>query len=185
MSKADNAPNQPRYLKVTRHLILQALQEDDGQEFYNLIDQNRDYLARFLPWVPNVKTVDDTIDFIRTVAQERAEHTSYGFGMYIDGELVGHISLMHVADEQTPEIGYWIAERAAGHGTTTEAARAITNFGFNDIKLTAICIKADKLNYASNRVAEKLGYRLRGDVAASNGQSGNYWLKERTHKNQN
>jgi RimJ/RimL family protein N-acetyltransferase len=69
------------------------------------------------------------------------------------------------------EIGYWMETRHTGQGYATEAARALTDFGFGVLGFRRIEIRCDALNRASAAVPDRLGYTLdarlvNDDVAA-------------------
>jgi ribosomal-protein-alanine N-acetyltransferase len=59
-------------------------------------------------------------------------------------------------------IGYWIDRAYANRGFTTQAVQAVTNFGFNTLKLHRIEINIRPENLPSIRVAEKAGYVFEG-----------------------
>ena len=147
-------------IKIDDHLSLRQVKLEEAEELFNIVDRDREYLGEWLPWPKFTNTVDDQRDFIAKTIQQRINGEQYGYGIILDGCIVGHISLMHLSDGQDPEIGYWIAQNASGKGITTRAAQALTDFGFNVLGLDRIVIKADTKNTGSNRVAEKIGYKL-------------------------
>jgi len=76
--------------------------------------------------------------------------------------LLGAISLVIEREHARGEIGYWIAAPHWGCGYATEAARAMTTFGFNDLALHRVQGRHFTRNPASGRVMQKLGMRLEG-----------------------
>lgn len=77
-----------------------------------------------------------------------------------DGELLGSISLMRIAwEDQRAEVGYWLALRARGEGHTTRAVRLICEWGFRTLALERITLLAATGNLASQRVAERAGFK--------------------------
>lgn len=170
-------------LPIREGLELRSLTVDDANALFNLTTENREYLAEYLPWAKEyiTKTVDDSRAFIESVIKERQEGESYGFGIFLSGQLVGHTSLMHLKDGKTPEIGYWIAKSSSGQGLTSEAASTLTDFGFGTLKLDEILIRARPENAGSNRVAEKLGYTL-SETAEDDGVLHNHWVKHSSLK---
>lgn len=165
-------------IKVDDKLRLRQLHLSEAEEIFRLVDEDREYLGKWLPWVEATKSVSDNREFLATVIQDREAGTSYGFGIIYDGTVVGHTSLMLNRGEH-PEIGYWIASKFTGQGITTRAARALTEFGFQELGLKTIIIKADPENHASNRVAEKLGYTLTKTVPDGDDQHMmNIWTRE-------
>jgi RimJ/RimL family protein N-acetyltransferase len=84
------------------------------------------------------------------------------------GDLVGSIA-MHVLDAELRnfEVGYWTAAAARGRGLTTRALRLISDWGFREARAERIQLRADVLNVASLRVAEKAGFTREGTLRAS------------------
>ena len=60
------------------------------------------------------------------------------------------------------ELGYWLGKPFWGRGIITEAARAMTGYGFETIGLLRIDAGVKAGNAASVRVLEKVGYRREG-----------------------
>jgi len=147
-------------IKVDEQLTLRQLHLDEAEQLFKLIDKDRDYLKKWLPWVDSTESPKDSEQFISDNIQKSQDGTEYGYGIVVDGELTGHISLMHINDGSDPEIGCWIASSMSGQGISTKAGRALTEFGFNTLGLGKIIIKADPKNIGSNKIAEKLGYKL-------------------------
>lgn len=164
---------------VDDQLTLRQVRLDEAEKLFSVIDKDREYLGQWLPWPSATLSPDDSKAFITDTIQQRIKGSTYGFGIVLDGEIVGHIGLMHL-DEGKPEIGYWIASAAAGKGLATKAAGAVTDFGFNTLGLKKIVIKADTKNIGSNRVAEKLGYKLEKTEYDNNIKAlANIWAMER------
>jgi ribosomal-protein-serine acetyltransferase len=161
---------------IDASLSLRQLQINEARELFDLTDHNREYLRKWLPWVDETKSPEDSEQFITDTLRKRQEGSEYGFGIVANGKVIGHISLMHLSDDEDPEIGYWIASDQSGKGITTRAAKALTDFGLQTLHLDKIVIKADTNNVASNKIAEKLGYTLEGTINdAENQNTTNVW----------
>jgi ribosomal-protein-serine acetyltransferase len=146
-------------LIIDDELSLREVALSDAANLFRITDENRDYLSQWLPWVKHVTAESDSADFVTKTHQERDAGTGYGFGLFVDGELAGHIGLMHtLSEDRDPEIGYWVDKKYSGRGLTTKAAAKLTNFGFGTLGLDKIIIRAEPANIASNKIAEKLGY---------------------------
>lgn len=153
--------NNHEILVINDRLTLRQLQPNNAQTLFNIVDTNREYLSQYLPWVASTKSANDSREFIEKTLSDRKDHSTYGYGIFIDGEFLGHISIMNLNnDQKKPEIGYWIAESASGKGITTNAVKTLTKFGLNTLNLKEIIICADPNNIASNKVAQKAGYQL-------------------------
>ncbi len=71
------------------------------------------------------------------------------------------------------EVAYLIDKSYWGRGLATEAARAITDYGFGTLELTRLVSLIDEENRASQRVAEKVGRTFEWAMAD---EKGPFWL---------
>jgi RimJ/RimL family protein N-acetyltransferase len=78
---------------------------------------------------------------------------------------IGAIGL-HARDASMREIGFWMAPWARGRGVMTDAVRLTCRWGFAELGLERIEWWANVGNYASRRVAEKVGFTMEGTVRA-------------------
>lgn len=147
-------------IKVDDHLTLRQLRPDEAEELFNLTQKNYKYLKPWMPWLSDMKTAEDSEKFIQEVIEKWDKDPFYGYGAFYDGKLAGHMSLMKLPEEEYPEIGYWLDYELNGKGLTTKAVQVLTDFGLKTLKLKKILIKAKPENIASNRIAEKCGYKL-------------------------
>ncbi len=96
-------------------------------------------------------------------AWQRGERLTLAICMGETGNaLIGAISLRVAADHRRGEIGYWIGQDHWGNGYATEAARAVTEYGFTVLGLNRVEGRHFVRNPASGRVLEKCGMRLEG-----------------------
>ena len=85
-----------------------------------------------------------------------------------DGTHIGELCFKGLDSNGVAEIGYGILEQYQGHGYATEAVKAISNWAFQESKVTAIEAETDDKNIASKRVLEKCGFVYTG----KNGKEG-------------
>ena len=141
----------------TQRLTLRAFRQSDAQDVFeacsNLI------LGHNAGWPPH-QTIQDSLDYINVVAP-------LGFVWAIDknSRVIGSIGLL--PDPRTPEdnntmmLGYWLAEDQWNQGYTTEASKAVIDWGFEKGGLTRITTCHFLFNDASRRVIEKCGFEKR------------------------
>jgi [ribosomal protein S5]-alanine N-acetyltransferase len=79
-----------------------------------------------------------------------------------DNRVIGYCGFFHQPLDETNEIeiGYRLHPDYWGRGLATEAARAVRDHGFADLKLPRVISLIHPENLASRRVAEKNGMRL-------------------------
>jgi RimJ/RimL family protein N-acetyltransferase len=85
-----------------------------------------------------------------------------------EAAVVGSIAV-HVLDAELAnvEVGYWTAAPARGRGLTTRALRLLSGWALREAGAERVQLRADILNAASIRVAEKAGFTREGTLRAS------------------
>lgn len=155
-------PEPAKSLFVEEGLEIAAPLEGDAQELFNIVDENRAYLRKWLPWLDDVKSVDDELSLIRSLSEKKSDE----FTLYIIrqfGNLVGVISLNWVDwSNRSFGLGYWLSQSSSGHGIMTKACSRLMDHCFDDLKLHRSVIEAAVENYPSRAVAERLGMRIEG-----------------------
>lgn len=77
-------------------------------------------------------------------------------------QLLGRVVLYTDLEAGTAEIGYWVLPDARGHRVATRAARAVTQWGHDELGVRRILLEHAVHNTASCGVAQSLGYALEG-----------------------
>lgn len=130
---------------------------DDLHALFALVEANRDRLRRWLPWVDQVRTIEDERAWLeRTVSTASAPEQAYG--IWENDELAGGIGLMLFRLSDSAEIGYWVGEEFEGRGLVTRACRALVDHGFGPLGLHRITIHCAPGNLRSRAVPERLGF---------------------------
>jgi ribosomal-protein-serine acetyltransferase len=153
---------------------LRLLEEADAQELYALIDANRAYLARWMPWAQE-QTLEHTLDFIRSARRQLAGNDGFQVAPTAGEAIVGVLGF-HGIDwaNRSTSIGYWLAEAAQGQGTMTQAVAALVEHALNGWQLNRVEIRADIENLRSRALAERLGFQREGTLRQSARVGGRY-----------
>jgi [ribosomal protein S5]-alanine N-acetyltransferase len=80
------------------------------------------------------------------------------------GELIGAIGLNLREDlfALQASIGYWVAREARGRGVAGGALRLVSQWALEQLGLPRLQLVTDPANVASQRVAERVGFRREG-----------------------
>jgi len=142
---------------------LRSLEGADAAPMFALIEANRAFLRRFLPWVDGTRAATDIVEFVRGVQARAAAGGSLELAVEHGGALAGVAGFRSLdAANRAGELGYWLREDFGGRGIMTEACRALVRHGFETLALNRISLAAAVENSRSRRVAERLGFRLDG-----------------------
>lgn len=99
--------------------------------------------------------------------QSRPVQTS--FGIDVDGQAIGSISLMLGDDiaRRTAEVAYWIGREFWGRGIMVDALKATTRYAFDEIRLVGVFAVPFVTTTRSSRVLQKAGFTLEGVMRQS------------------
>ncbi len=151
----------------TPRLILRPFVENDLDRMAELMANND-----FMRFSMGPMTREQTQGFLeKVIGWERAGLPSQ-FAMIIrsSGTLVGYCGFFHqeVDGKKEIEIGYRLHPDFWNRGIITEAARAVGDHGFRNLKLERVISLIHPDNQASRRVAEKNGMILERETTFRN-----------------
>ncbi len=152
-------------LVVDDQLSLSILSLSDAREIFKLVDENRIYLRKTLPWLDEVNSLDEQISYISHCISDYELYKGIMYSISSDGDIIGTIGLNSIDYEnRSCGVGYWVSEEFAGKGIATRCCSRLIDHCFNDLNLHRFVLEAAIENIASCRVAEKLGLRLEGVI---------------------
>lgn len=88
-----------------------------------------------------------------------------------EGEILGRVNLVDVSDG-TAELGFRVAEKAAGQGVATTAVREVLKLAADSYGLTALQAAAAVDNLASRTVLTRTGFHPTGEEVDLAGRPG-------------
>lgn len=129
--------------------------------------QSRAFLEPWEPTWPEDELTISAFRFkLRRYAQDIRDQKSFPFYVFRNGDhqLVGGVTLSQVrrGAAQTGTIGYWVGEPFQRGGYTTDAARAVVSFAFEELALHRVEAACQPENAASRRVLAKAGFSEEG-----------------------
>ncbi len=149
--------------RIDDDLELRLLEEPHAEELFALVEENREYLRQWLPWVDGSRSAADTKTFILRSREKFATNGGFSVGVWFRGKLVGVIGLHEIDwDNRRVDIGYWIAEPFQGRGIITRGCRAVVEHAFNGLGLHRVEIHCATGNSRSRAIPERLGFRQEG-----------------------
>lgn len=148
-------------LHITPYLQLHPARMLDAREMFSLIDKNRTYLRRWLPFIDVTTAVADSEAYLSSVEEQAERNPVFVIRFY--GKLVGLVGFKDTDyDNLRTEIGYWLAENFQHKGIMTSCVRTLVDFAFNDMGMHRIQIRVAEGNTASRRIPLRLGFQKEG-----------------------
>jgi ribosomal-protein-serine acetyltransferase len=151
-------------LPISEDVHLRLLEDSDAPELQSVVEANRGYLARWLPWAA-AQTLEESEAFIRRTREQVLRNDGFQLAIVGDGGIEGVVGF-HSVDwgNRSTMIGYWLAESAQRRGTMTAAVRNLTEHAFTVWELNRVEIQAAAGNERSRAIPERLGFREEGTL---------------------
>jgi ribosomal-protein-alanine N-acetyltransferase len=118
-------------------------------------------VGEFVSWLP--RTGEEADRSLRDAIDQQTSKNRTRFFMAVvrkeDDEVVGDVGIT-LLEENTADIGWFIRRRHWGMGYAGEAAALMLRYGFECLGLRQIQASCQKENVRSQRVMQKIGFRL-------------------------
>ena len=147
-------PNRP--VLQTERLTLRAPRREDAAAVAHLANDRR--IAENTAQIPHPYRLADAEGFIAAANAKLDANFLIALG---DATVIG-VCGIGMGEGPAPELGYWVGVSYWGRGYATEAARAVIDYAFADLKQESIQAGARVTNPASRRVLEKCGFQWTG-----------------------
>jgi ribosomal-protein-serine acetyltransferase len=149
-------------------LKLRLLQEEDAEELSLRVDQNREHLRRWLPWLDGAKDTADQLKFIQRCSEGAAAGTAFHYALLSGGKIVGMVSFNTIEKlNRCATMGYWLGVTQTGRGLMTAAVRALIDEGFQHLELNRIQARVATDNHRSQAVCARAGLKKEGVLRQS------------------
>nr|WP_154887746.1 GNAT family protein [Paenibacillus xylanexedens] len=158
----------------TERFVLRAATDSDSGDLLALYSDET--VVEYMPFTP-FESEQDALDEmswykkifkqqtgLRWMIEDKQSHQVIGTCGYLEYEEQHHRA----------EIGYDLLSSCWGKGVMTEVARAVLEFGFNQMQLNKIEAKVDPGNEASIRLLHKLGFQQEGLLRQHEFEKGRY-----------
>jgi len=148
----------------TERLILRKVTKEDIEDM-NLYGSDEE-VSKYVTWNTQ-ETIADTKGFVEFVLNkyENKQVSPWGIEYKENGKFIGTIDFVWwQPNHKIAEIGYVISKDYWGKGLTTEVAKELVKFGFEEMDLVRVQARCDVENIASARVMEKAGMTLEGII---------------------
>ena len=152
---------------VGDRVIVRPWAEADADDLWDAIDNSREHLEAWMPWVDRYHNPDNALEYARRSHARwlLREDLAVAIVEKSTGRVVGG-SGFHRIDwrHRLFEIGYWIRQDREGRGYIHETVQLLTRLAFDELDANRVELRIDTRNVRSLRVAERLGYVLEGTL---------------------
>jgi len=144
----------------TERLILREIEESDDAFMLDLLNQ-----PSFIKYIGdrNVRTLEEARDFIES--RYRQSYRDNGFGLYAvevkdTNTAIGMCGFVRRDSLPDADIGFAFLPQFERQGYALESARAVMEYGREELGLTRVLAITTQDNESSGRLLEKLGFKF-------------------------
>jgi ribosomal-protein-serine acetyltransferase len=150
-------------LKIDVESELELISQSHADELFDLVDDNREYLKQWLPWLDNNRYFQNTIDFIKISQIQYERNETVQFALMYKGKVAGVVGF-HRIDwlNRSTSIGYWLGEQYQGKGLITKSCSKALDYSFGRMGLNRIEIRCATENLKSRAIPKRLGFKEEG-----------------------
>lgn len=148
-------------------LLVRPFQLSDAPLLYEATRESIEQLRTWMTWCRADYSLTDAEFFVSTCARawDKGEHFSFAIIDRQTGALLGSAGLNHLNSiHRFANLGYWIRTGASGRGVATAAIPVVAEFGLTKLGLERLELLIPESNFASQRVAQKIGATFEGDL---------------------
>lgn len=144
-------------------IYLRPLREEDASEMFDVLNDQRDYFSRWLPFVEYTHKAEDTALFVKAALAVPDENRECIFTIRDGGNFIGLIGFKGTDNgNHKTELGYWLCAHYQGKGIMTEAVKSLCLFAFKEWEINRVMIKCAVGNLPSKRISQRLGFTFEG-----------------------
>lgn len=145
----------------TKRLMIRPMMPGDGEKIFEAVEESRDAIAPWLPWVDNVKKWEDSEITARKFYADFIQRNSFNFVIFQEDKFIGGCGFNGVNwSIPSAAVGYWCRLTAQRQGFIREAIAAQIQYGFKVMGLKRISLLCNDENERSINIAENLGFEL-------------------------
>jgi ribosomal-protein-serine acetyltransferase len=148
--------------QVNEEIQLRLLEERHVEDYFALIEGNRDFLQE---WI-DVEAYEGSVELLRAYVKQHllqfVEGSGYHLGIWYQHALVGLLDYRLNERNHSVELGYWLDTAMQGKGIVTKACHIMVRHAFEVHQAHKVVIDCAIDNPRSRAVAERLGFVQEG-----------------------
>ncbi|WP_016778871.1 GNAT family N-acetyltransferase [Anaerophaga thermohalophila] len=150
-------------MTIDRDIELKPLQRNDAGHIFKAIDDSREHLRVWLPFVDMTHSEQDSLNFVNSVLELPEEKRDLVWTIWYKSDFAGLIGTKNTDyQNQRTEIGYWLTESFQGKGIMIRSVQKVLGYLFNEKSFNRIEIKVAIGNKRSRKIPEQLGFSREG-----------------------
>jgi len=163
-------------IPVNSKLRLESVQLNMAEVIFEAVDQNREFLKTWLPFVEETQHVKHTEEFIKNIVSQRGKKKDEVFAIWYNLQFAGLIGFKDTDwINRKTELGYWLVPQMQGKGIMTTCVKKLIQIAFTKLGINRIQIKVARGNEKSMAIPRRLGFQFEGAERQGEFHHGRYF----------
>ena len=156
------------------------ISDSHSEGLYEIVSTERERLAMWLPWVEDMKSIENERAFIKYAREKMERNELFMLTICVNQKPVGMIDIhnidIHNIDLQKhqAEIGYWISERYENQGFVKQGLKELIKIIPSKFKIDKLLIYIDVENVKSKFIPISLGFKKESEISQFEFYNGSY-----------
>ena len=149
--------------RIAKGVSLEILKEEDADALFTVVDVNRAYLRRWMPWLDGTRCPADKLTYIQSMRKLSADTLGLSAAIRVEQEIAG-VAAYRTVDSvnRSGSLGYWLVESHQGRGIATRSCQALIDFAFAALNMNRLSIACAVENTRSRAIPARLGFQHEG-----------------------
>ena len=151
------------------------ISESHSEGLYEIVSTERERLAKWLPWVENMKSLENEKAFIKYAREKMERNELFMLTICVNQKPIGMIDIHNIdLQKHQAEIGYWISERYENQGFVKQGLKKIIKIIPSKFKIDKLLIYIDVDNVKSKFIPISLGFKKENEISRFEFYNGSY-----------
>jgi ribosomal-protein-serine acetyltransferase len=148
---------------VNKNIALVLPELNMATPLFNLINENRNHLSKWFPWVQHANDTSFTQRFITNTLDQYKNNLCIPLMVVFNGKMVGRIGLYKIDyQNNVAEIGYWLHSELNNKGIMSACIKALLYWTYTTTDINRIELRCQPENESSIALALKNGFLFEG-----------------------
>ena len=158
----------PANIVIEAWFVLERVNSSHVRDLFRLVQDDAQYLGRWLPWVDQIKRPSDTETFIDEAEKGAQSGSAVHYAIRYRGTVVGVVGFAQIDKlENVGALGYWLGEKWQGGGLMTRACGALVQEARLNQNIGTVEIRCGTLNSKSRAIPERLGFDVKCNIPSA------------------
>ena len=151
------------------------ISDSHSEGLYEIVSTERERLAMWLPWVEDMKSIENERAFIKYAREKMERNELFMLTICVNKKPVGMIDIHNIdLQKHQAEIGYWISEKYENQGFVKQGLKELIKIIPSKFKIDKLLIYIDVDNVKSKFIPISLGFKKEIEISQFEFYNGSY-----------